>query len=216
LKKKGRDLSNIGDSGTHRATRAIASFSGNQGKVYWQARINDLGQEGHIMFGIVTDDFCLNGDMPYPGRTADSFGYYANTGFKYTKGSGHEFSTPSKVGDIIGTLINLSTKTITFFRNGLIMGTAFNNVPQNKPIYPCISLYELGNSVSFCDFNDSPSFETQTSERVTERVSERQPENKTVTPTPTPTQTVTPFTQSNDQTPFANGFVRSPTTFDQF
>jgi len=215
IDNKGKELTCIGDSGIHRPTRAVASFSGNQGKVFWQARINDAALNGNIMFGIVSDDFNICSESSFPGKTKDSFGYYAGNGLKFNSGYGHTFSTTATNGDIIGTLINLSTQTITFFKNGLILGTAFNSIPQNKPLYPCVSLYELGHSVSMCDYSDapSPSFQKETERPSMSEFTQTETETETPTPTPNPANRILVGSST-----FPNGFSqqKSPTTFDQF
>ena len=51
----------------------------------------------------------------------------------------------TKIGETIGVLIDMrddgSGGQLTYFRNGLSLGRAFDNLPGNQMLYPCVSLY---------------------------------------------------------------------------
>jgi hypothetical protein len=44
------------------------------------------------------------------------------------------------VGDVIGSVLDVESKTISFYRNGKDMGVAFNNVNIGDGLYPAASL----------------------------------------------------------------------------
>lgn len=44
-------------------------------------------------------------------------------------------------GDVIGVILDLETKTISFYRNGKDMGVAFSNV-EGEAFYPAVSLHK--------------------------------------------------------------------------
>ena len=43
-------------------------------------------------------------------------------------------------GDIIGSVLDLEAKTISFYRNGKDMGVAFTNIVIGEGLYPAASL----------------------------------------------------------------------------
>ena len=45
-----------------------------------------------------------------------------------------------KTGDVIGVLLDLDQRKISYFKNGKDLGVAFNDVPKDAFIYPAISL----------------------------------------------------------------------------
>lgn len=105
-----------------------------------------------IMIGIVTDAFDVTADT-YPGNTADSYGFYVHNGYKYGSGNGVVFvnDTPQN-GDVIGVLLDLETRTLTYFKNGKILGTAFGLLPADGhtiKYYPAVGCHQLGQWTSF-------------------------------------------------------------------
>jgi len=63
--------------------------------------------------------------------------------------------TPLVTGDVVGVLLNLREKTLSFFINGLLCGTPFKNLPE-VPLYPAISVRFIGASVSIKGFLNAP------------------------------------------------------------
>lgn len=53
------------------------------------------------------------------------------------------YSQPWQNGDEIGVRVEGSSRSITFFKNGVNLGKAFENLPLSEPLYPILS---LGNS----------------------------------------------------------------------
>ena len=47
-----------------------------------------------------------------------------------------------EVGDIVDVEVDLSYKTIRFFKNGIDQGIAFDEIPDNCTYYAAVSLYE--------------------------------------------------------------------------
>lgn len=120
------------------------------GTHYWSMRVINHGLMARIIIGIVPSYFDIS--IPhYPGATADSFGLYLVNGNKYNGGQPSGFSTDLiRSGDIIGVLLDLHAKTLTFFKNGHLLGTAFGHLPVHGLIrfYPAVTFYDMGSWIS--------------------------------------------------------------------
>jgi len=122
-----------------------------EGVHYWSIRIIDRGSAGHVMIGIVQPTFNIS-LLHYPGKTSDSYGFYLINGNKYNNGIATAFTTDlPQNNDVIGVLLDLEARTLTYFKNGKILGTAFGLLPDqgtNAKYYPAVGFYELGQWVS--------------------------------------------------------------------
>jgi hypothetical protein len=49
----------------------------------------------------------------------------------------------TKIGETIGVLLEFTSTggQVTYYRNGVSLGKAFDNLPQGTMLYPCVSLY---------------------------------------------------------------------------
>jgi SPRY domain len=78
-------------------------------------------------------------------------GYHSN-GNRYIAGSGVKFGPTYNTGDVIGTLINMNHRTVTFYKNGVRVGTAIGRDQLTEDIYyPCVAMYTLGDKVVSCE-----------------------------------------------------------------
>ena len=89
------------------------------------------------------------------GDSESSYAYDGHRCLKWHKES-EKYGQEWSVGDVIGTLINLQTREIMFWRNSDFMGVAFNNIEvgQNRAYFPAISL-QNGQRVQF-NFGQRP------------------------------------------------------------
>lgn len=64
---------------------------------------------------------------------------------KGQNGLGAEFGDYIKIGENVGCLLEFSphgTASLTFYRNGNLVGKAFDNsLPADIVYYPCVSMY---------------------------------------------------------------------------
>lgn len=126
-------------------TCRIADAQWNKGAHYWSMRILDKGI-GHLMIGIVPTDFNTS-LAQYPGLTASSYGFYVVNGTKYRSGAATAITTDlPKNNDVIGVLLDLEARTLTYFKNGQIIGTAFGEISIQDDIKysPAIGLHSFG------------------------------------------------------------------------
>lgn len=150
----------ISDNNTH-LRRNIASDHYNtcrtmhtgwtQGVHYWSIRVIDRGSSCRILTGIVLPTFDIS--LPqYVGQTSDSYGIYWSNGNKYNRGATAAFTSDlPRNNDVIGILLDLEARTLTYYKNGQILGTAFGLLPlqgTDDKYYPAVTLVQLGQWVS--------------------------------------------------------------------
>ncbi|RYY72365.1 hypothetical protein EON63_20980 [archaeon] len=85
----------------------------------------------------------------YPGHSADKgVSYYGHNGHRYLANTNAAFGAPFKKGDVVGTLLTMEHKIVTYCLNGKRVGTAIG-VDQLTEVlyYPCVSLHTLGHAV---------------------------------------------------------------------
>lgn len=134
----------------HRSCR-IGTTGWTKGVHYWSVRIIDRASRGYITIGVILSTFDVS-LLKYVGQTTTSYGFYAYNGHKYHNHVGKAFTSDlPKNGDVIGVLLDLDARTLTYFKNGQILGTAFGQLPvadNNTKYYPAVSFYELGHWVT--------------------------------------------------------------------
>lgn len=117
---------------------------------YWSMRIINRGPMGRILLGVVPAYFDIGIDH-YPGTTVDSFGFYILNGNKYNNGQSSVFSVDLiRNGDVVGVLLDLDAKTLTYYKNGYLLGTAFGHLitKNNTKFYPTVTFYDFGSWIS--------------------------------------------------------------------
>ncbi|CAM4798457.1 unnamed protein product [Rotaria magnacalcarata] len=144
-------LKKITNTAEWRTCRAM-NAGWSEGIHYWSIRINDRGPEGYLMIGIVTEKFDTSAAI-HPGGTTDSYGFYVINGNKYNGGNAAAFiSDLPKNNDVIGVLLDFDSRTLSYFKNGAILGTAYGLLPVNgsaTKYYPAVGFYSLGQWVNF-------------------------------------------------------------------
>ncbi len=122
-----------------------------EGVHYWSIRIIERGSSAYLVIGIVLPTFNIS-LIHYPGATNDSYGLCLSNGQKYNNSVGTAFTSDlPKNNDVIGVLLDLEARTLTYYKNGQILGTAFGLLPDkgtNAKYYPAVGLRELGLWVS--------------------------------------------------------------------
>ncbi|PNW87923.1 hypothetical protein CHLRE_01g007150v5 [Chlamydomonas reinhardtii] len=112
---------------------------------YFEVTVLDRGQEGYIGVGLCTDSVLLT---RLPGWDPHSYGYHADDGHAFAgSGTGRPYGPGYGVGDVIGVLYDRSSRTISYFKNGLPLGPAFPDVAESAPLYPCVGLRTRGEEV---------------------------------------------------------------------
>lgn len=117
----------------------------NSGRHYWEVTLDIYGTEEDIFVGICKQDIKLNAHgCETPNST---WGWQCTSGRKMSPmsdGRAHaqSYGDYSKIGEKIGVLLEFNsngTCNLSFYRNGLNLGRAFDNIPANT-YYPCVSM----------------------------------------------------------------------------
>ena len=64
----------------------------------------------------------------FVGGNADSWGYYADNGNKYTNGGNSSYGASFTSGDVIGVAFDADAGTLTFYKNGASQGQAYSGL----------------------------------------------------------------------------------------
>jgi hypothetical protein len=90
------------------------------GIYYYEVTILDKGRDGYIAIGFTTNSTFSN---KMPGIGVDSWGYHASDGKKFgSSAAGKSYGPTYTTGDIIGCCINFADCSISFTRNGILLG----------------------------------------------------------------------------------------------
>lgn len=84
-----------------------------------------------------------------------SFGYHADDGLVYSRGSPRDSGWPTygRNGDVIGCGVNMTRKKVFFTRNGQFLGYAADIIPEEP--YPVVGIITKGVSVDV-NFGQDP------------------------------------------------------------
>ncbi|RHZ84509.1 hypothetical protein Glove_80g44 [Diversispora epigaea] len=125
------------------AIRANYPMPIEAGLYYFEVDIIDKGEFGYIGVGFGEPNVSIN---RLPGWDYKSFGYHGDDGMKFSSsGVGVSYGPLFTTGDTIGVGINFFNRTAFYTKNGIHIGTAFENVEGN--LYPMIGLRSRGEIV---------------------------------------------------------------------
>jgi hypothetical protein len=97
-------------------------------------RHGSIGNTWKVVIGVVSDAFDYQLTR-WVGMDEKSFGYIAQSGKKVgpsCKNQGANYGDSYKEDDVIGVLLDISSKKLKFFKNGISMGTAFVDADFNQ------------------------------------------------------------------------------------
>ncbi|KAJ8041219.1 Ran-binding protein 9 [Holothuria leucospilota] len=118
------------------------------GIYYFEVTIVSKGREGYMAIGLSTDEFASNLSR-LPGSDKHSYGYNADSGNVCNSTNNHSTGIPYgpsyTTGDVVGCGINLVDNSCFYTRNGVHLGDAFKDLPNN--LYPTVGLQTPGESV---------------------------------------------------------------------
>ncbi|BDA41395.1 Ran-binding protein 9 [Coccomyxa sp. Obi] len=134
------------------SVRANTYVSPSQAIYYFEVQIVSKGRDGYIGVGFCTAD--VNMDR-LPGWEPQSYGYHGDDGNAFrSDGKGKRYGPTFGTGDVIGALLNRAEHTISYFKNGIDLGTAFTDVSEEK-LYPCVGMQTHEEEV-LANFGDAP------------------------------------------------------------
>jgi hypothetical protein len=129
-------------------------ISKNCGIYYYEVTIQSKGRDGFIGVGFSTNP---NFAHKIPGTSEGSWGYHASDGKKYGGSATGKIYGPSyTTGDVIGCCVNFADNSISFTRNGIMLGVAFEGIFETSTnLYCSVGLRTPGEKVS-TNFGKNP------------------------------------------------------------
>jgi hypothetical protein len=136
ISKDGLELDNQGNN--FETCKADVKVRG--GKWYYEVKLMTYGKI-HIGWCNSTCNIQANAYTGI-GNDNDSWSYDGSSQKAWTgvNGAGTRYGEYWNNGDVIGTVLDLEAKTISFYKNGNDLGVAFPSIPVGDGLYPAISL----------------------------------------------------------------------------
>ena len=120
----------------YRATMHVSS-----GKWYWEVT---LGNNQYSIFGIIPTNYAMSTSNNYwIAQVPNAYCFYPYTGNKYDNTSSSSYATAdtSASGTVYGMALDLDAGTMTYYKNGVSLGTAFTGISGS--FAPAAGLYKL-------------------------------------------------------------------------
>ena len=127
----------------YRSTMFVSS-----GKWYWECT---LGNNQYSTIGICTDAWSMgSATNAWANEDTSMYGYYPYNGEKYNGNSGASYATAdtSAAGSVIGVALDMDNGTLTFYKDGTSLGTAYTGL-TGKNVSPTHWLYNQTNADSY-------------------------------------------------------------------
>jgi len=124
-----------------RATIGISS-----GKWYWEGQITGVDQE---IFGIANASASTN---TYVGGDANGWGF-GTSGNKYNNNTATSYGSSCTSSDVIGVAFDADNGTLTFYKNGSSLGTAYSGLTTGVTYFPAVG---SNNSAGVVNFGQRP------------------------------------------------------------
>ncbi|KAJ3352175.1 Ran-binding protein 9 [Kappamyces sp. JEL0680] len=119
--------------------RGNAAIPPGCGIYYYEIKVVNKGRDGYIGVGFTTT---ASSQPRLPGYEEHSWGYHASDGKNLWSPILNGFGSDSDPGDIIGCCINFADLSISFTRNGIMLGVAYKGLKalEESPVYPIVGL----------------------------------------------------------------------------
>ena len=124
-----------------RATMGISS-----GKWYWEGQKTSTDQE---IFGIANASASTG---TYLGGDANGWGF-GTSGNKYNNNTATSYGSSCSTTDIVGVAFDADNGTLTFYKNGVSLGTAFSGLTTGVTYFPAAG---SNNSAGIVNFGQRP------------------------------------------------------------
>ncbi|ORY44413.1 SPRY-domain-containing protein [Rhizoclosmatium globosum] len=112
---------------------------------YFEVLVVSEGKDGWMGIGCCTKDVNLD---RLPGWDPGSYGYHGDDGFLFeSTGKGKPYGPTYTKGDTIGCIVNFMDNTMSFTKNGILIGVAFRDLKPDVPLYPTVGFRTHGESM---------------------------------------------------------------------
>eukprot|EP00698_Gefionella_okellyi_P005544 TRINITY_DN15052_c0_g1_i1.p1 TRINITY_DN15052_c0_g1~~TRINITY_DN15052_c0_g1_i1.p1 ORF type:complete len:208 (-),score=32.02 TRINITY_DN15052_c0_g1_i1:52-675(-) len=141
----------VNAAGTHKPIFALWEAP-TTGLHFYQMKVENAGPSNCVMIGLGSSVATMA--STYPGDNNDSgVSYYGANGYRYYSNTYAGYGPTFTTGDVIGVLLNLNHRTVTFFKNDECVGTAADAsiLKEGVLYYPICTLYQEGSQVALLD-----------------------------------------------------------------
>lgn len=115
----GGDL--VATKGGTAALKSVGSDIGvSAGKFYWEITATKVGISPFCLIGVGTDAVST---ASFVGNNASGFGYYQQTGDKYTNNAAAAFGATWTTGDVLSVALDMDAGKVWFGKNGVWQGS---------------------------------------------------------------------------------------------
>jgi hypothetical protein len=109
----------------------------SSGKWYWEAQADS---NTYLRIGVALQTASLTSTYSNP---TDSWTYVDTNGNKTGNGSETGYGASYANGDTIGIALDMDAGTLTFYKNGVSQGVAFNTGLSGKEVFPLFASYNI-------------------------------------------------------------------------
>jgi hypothetical protein len=121
---------------TSTAVTVLGTLGVSSGKWYWEVTAGSSNGNWNNI-GIVNTAYTATIALPTQlYATAYGWGYFGNTGNKFTSGVNASYGATYGSGDVIGVALDLTAGTLTFYKNGVSQGVAFTGLNTGATYVP--------------------------------------------------------------------------------
>jgi len=117
---------------------ARSIYSALFGRWYWEVKIlKPTVDQDTVTIGIATSSHNLGS---WVGSTPHSWAWWTHEGTRYTNDT-ENFYGPASLndGDVVGVLLNVIDHTLSFTLNGVNLGVAYSDLPDNVKFYAIVN-----------------------------------------------------------------------------
>ena len=109
----------------------------------------------NILIGVANSDFDINSSSYDKNNNK---GWYFENGYgKLYSGPPHNYQTKSTnlkyMKNEVTVIMNMKKGTLKFIIDGEDKGVSYENIPLDKPLFPSVLLYYLGDSLEICNLD---------------------------------------------------------------
>ncbi|KAI9829430.1 MAG: hypothetical protein M1819_006367 [Sarea resinae] len=156
IQADGLEIKFTGPSKSHdeaAAVRADNPMPTECGIYYYEVTVISKGKEGLIGVGFSGPKVHLN---RLPGWEPESWAYHGDDGFSFCcTASGKPYGPKFSTSDVIGCGVNFRTGTGFFTKNGVNLGTAFENLNKGTKLFPSVGMKKPGENLKV-NFGQTP------------------------------------------------------------
>lgn len=141
--------SNLTFTATTSFELARATMGKSSGKWYWEVTVATATD---ATVGVANTSQSITGDQ-WVGISANSWGWAQFNGFMYTNNAAGVYASSMNNGDVIGLALDMDSKTISYYQNGVFRGF---QIGLTGTVHPAIGNYTGSGINATANFGSAP------------------------------------------------------------